>query len=70
MPMIELSDAQGNVRWITVLPFHRLDSARSYLKNSSIPLKIIKSDRSIFWVCNLEDAQWAIKCGYEEVTQR
>ena len=70
MPMIELSDAQGNVRWITVFPFNTLESARSYVKNSSIPLKVIKGNLPVYWVCNLEDAQWAIKCGYEEVTER
>ena len=70
MPMIELSDAQGNLKWITVFPFNSLEAARSYVKNSSIPLKIIKSDQSIFWVCNLEDARWAQKCGYEDVTER
>jgi hypothetical protein len=37
------------------------------VKNSSIPLKIIKSDKSVYWVCNHEDAEWAIHCGYEEV---
>jgi hypothetical protein len=68
--MIELSDAQGHVRWITVLPFNSLEAARTYVKNSSIPLKVIKGDQSVFWVCNLEDAQWALKCGYEEVTER
>ena len=70
MPMIELSDAQGNVRWITVFPFNTLESARSYVNNSSIPLKIIKGNLPVYWVCNLEDAQWAIKCGSEEVTER
>ena len=70
MPMIELSDPQGHVRWITVFPFNSLESARSYVKNSSMPLKIIKSDQPVFWVCNLEDAQWALKCGFEEVAER
>ena len=65
--MIELADVKGNVRWITVFPFNKLDSARSYVKNSSVPLKIIKSDKSVYWVCNREDAEWAIHCGFEEV---
>ena len=70
MPMIELSDPQGNVRWITVFPFNALESARSYVKNSSIPLKIVKGNHSVYWVCNPKDAQWAINCGYEEVTEK
>ena len=70
MPMIELSDPKGNVRWITVFPFNTLESARSYVKNSSIPLKIVKGNLSVYWVCNPEDAQWAINCGYEKVTER
>jgi hypothetical protein len=67
MPMIELADQEGNVRWITVFPFNSLESARSYVKSSSVPLKIIKSDKAVYWVCNPEDAEWALKCGYEEV---
>lgn len=70
MPMIELSDPQGNVKWITVFPFNTLESARSYVKNSSSPLKIVKGNHSVYWVCNPEDAQWAINCGYEEITER
>jgi len=67
MPMIDLKDKEGNVRWITVFPFNSLDSARSYVKNSSVPLKIIKGTDPVYWVCNPEDAEWAIKCGYKEV---
>ena len=67
MPMIDLKDQEGNVRWITVFPFNSLDSARSYVRNSTVPLKIIKGDDPIYWVCNPEDAGWAIKCGYQEM---
>ena len=67
MPMIDLKDEEGNVRWITVFPFNSLDSARSYVRNSTVPLKIIKGDDPIYWVCNPEDARWAIKCGYQEM---
>ena len=67
MPMIELADKQGNTRWITVFPFNSLELARSYVAKSSLPLKIVKGDSPVFWVCNPEDAEWAIACGYEEV---
>jgi hypothetical protein len=67
MPMIDLRDTQGNVRWISVLPFNSLDLARSYVKNSSVPLRIIKGEHPIYWVCNPEDADWAETCGYKEV---
>ncbi len=67
MPMIDIKDKDGNVRWISVFPFNSLDSARSYVKNSSVPLKVIKGEDSVYWVCSAEDAQWAIKCGYEEM---
>ena len=70
MPMIDLKDKDGNVRWITVFPVNTLDSARSYVKSSSIPLKIIKSTGTVYWVCNPEDAEWAIKCGYEAVEEK
>ena len=65
--MIDLKDKDGNVRWITVFPFNSLDSARSYVKNSSVPLKIIKGTDPVYWVSNPEDAEWATKCGYKEV---
>ena len=29
--------------------------------------KIVKGDRPIYWVCNPEDAAWALECGYQEV---
>ncbi|MBW2488299.1 MAG: hypothetical protein JRE72_12800 [Deltaproteobacteria bacterium] len=67
MPMIELADKQGNTRWITVFPFNSLEAARSYVVRSSVVLKIVKGDAPVFWVCNPEDAEWAIKCGYQEV---
>jgi len=67
MPMIDLTDKNGNVKWISVFPFNSLDSARSYVKSSSVPLKIIKGDNPVYWVCSPEDADWAIKCGYEEI---
>ena len=67
MPMIDLQDNEGNVRWITVFPFNSLDTARSYVKHSSVPLRIIKGNRPVYWVCSPEDAEWAIKCGYIEV---
>ena len=67
MPMIDLKDKDGNVRWITVFPFNSLDAARSYVKNSSVPLMIIKGADPIYWVCNPEDAEWATKCGYKQV---
>ena len=67
MPMIDLKDKGGTVRWISVLPFNSLDLARSYVKNSSVPLRIIKGEHPIYWVCNPEDADWAEKCGYKEV---
>ena len=67
MPMIDIKDKDGNVRWITVFPFNSLDLAHSYVKHSSVPLRIIRSDSPIYWVCSPEDAEWAIKCGYKEV---
>jgi len=67
MPMIDLEDKDGNLRWVSVLPFNFLDLARSYVKKSSVPLRIIKCEHPIYWVCNLEDAEWAKKCGYKEV---
>ena len=65
--MIDLRDKQGNVRWINVLPFNSLDLARSYVKNSSVPLRIIQGKQPIYWVCSTEDSDWAKKCGYKEV---
>ncbi len=70
MPMIDLKDKDGNVRWITVFPFNSLDSARSYVKNSSVPLKIIKGSETVYWVCNPEDAKWATQCGYKQVNDK
>lgn len=67
MPMIDLKDKDENVRWISVLPFNSLDLARSYVNHSSVPLRIVKGEHPIYWVCNPEDADWAEKCGYEEV---
>lgn len=67
MPMIDLKDETGNVRWITVFPFTSLELARSYVKNSSRPMKIVKSGDRVFWVLNTEDADWAVKCGYQEI---
>ena len=67
MPMVDLKNEAGEVRWISVFPFNSLDSARSYVKNSSVSLKIIKGDDSVYWVCNPADAEWAVKCGYKEV---
>jgi hypothetical protein len=67
MPMIDLKDKDGNVRWISVFPFNSLDSARSYVKNSSVPLRIIKGNQPVYWVCSPEDADWAINCGYQEI---
>jgi hypothetical protein len=67
MPMIDLSDKHGNTRWISVLPFSSLDLARSYVKNSSVALRIIKAEQPVYWVCNTEDAEWAKKCGHKEV---
>jgi len=68
MPMIELEDKDGNIRWITVLPFNNLALARSYIKNSSGGLRIVKKGEDpIYWVCNPEDAAWAKKCGCKEV---
>jgi hypothetical protein len=67
MPMIDLEDKDGNVRWINVFPFSSLDLARSYVEKSSVPLRIVKGNHPVFWVCNPEDAAWAVKCGYKEV---
>jgi hypothetical protein len=67
MPMIDLKDKDGNVRWISVFPFNSLVLAHSYVKNSSVPLRIMKGEDPIYWVCNPEDAAWAKKCGYKEV---
>ena len=67
MPMIDLRDDKGKVRWINVLTFGSLELARSYVKNSSVPLKIVKGGPPTYWVCNPEDAAWAVKCGYKEV---
>jgi hypothetical protein len=69
MPVIDLKDKDGTVKWISVFPFNSLDLARSYVKNSSVPLRIIKGEQLIYWVCNPEDAAWAEKCGYKEVKQ-
>ena len=69
MPMIDLQDGKGNVRWINVLTFTSLELARSYVKNSSVPLRIVKGNPPTYWVCNPEDAAWAVKCGYEEVRE-
>jgi hypothetical protein len=65
--MIELQDKEGNVRWISVFPFNTLELAHSYVKNSSVPLKIVKGETPVYWVCSPEDAEWAKKCGYKEV---
>jgi hypothetical protein len=67
MPMIELADKEGNSRWITVFPFNSLELARSYVAKSSVVLKIIKADPVVYWVCNPGDAEWALKCGYQEI---
>ena len=67
MPMVELKNSGGNTRWITVFPFRSLEAARSYVKKSSVPLKIVKGDAPVYWVCSLEDAEWAAGCGYETV---
>ncbi|MGD8961893.1 MAG: hypothetical protein PVH43_05230 [Desulfobacterales bacterium] len=67
MPMIELADKDGNTRWITVFPFNSLEAARSYVAKSSVALKIVKGDQPVYWVCNPEDAAWALECGYQEV---
>jgi hypothetical protein len=67
MPMIEIKDKEGNVRWISVFPFNSLESAQLYVKNSSVPLDIVKGAGSVYWVCSPEDAQWALKCGYEGI---
>ncbi len=71
MPMIDLYDKDGNVKWISVFIFNSHSSASSYVKHSSVPLKIIKKgDLPVYWVCSPEDAEWAIKnCGYEEVKE-
>ncbi|MEA3361348.1 MAG: hypothetical protein U9R17_18345 [Thermodesulfobacteriota bacterium] len=69
MPMIDLKDKHGNVQWISVLPFNSLDLARSYVNNSSVPLRIVKGEHPVYWVCNIKDAEWAEKCGYKEVKQ-
>ncbi len=65
--MIEIKDNEGNVRWISVFPFNSLDAAHLYVKNSSVPLKIVKGKGAVYWVCASEDAKWAIKFGYEEM---
>jgi hypothetical protein len=65
--MIELADKEGNTRWITVFPFNSLEAARTYVAKSSVGLKIVKGDRPVYWVCNPEDAAWALECGYQEV---
>ena len=67
MPMIDLKDRDGNSRWIHVFPFNTINLARSYVKHSSVTLRIVKADAQVYWVCNPEDADWAITCGYEEV---
>jgi hypothetical protein len=67
MPMITLRDREGKERWIQVFPFNSLELARSYVKNSSTPLTIVKGDRPVYWVCSPPDAEWAVACGYEEV---
>jgi len=48
MPMIELEDKDGNIRWITVLPFNDLALARSYSKSSSGGLRIVKKVKTLF----------------------
>jgi hypothetical protein len=65
--MIELKNSSENTRWITVFPFRSLEAARSYVKKSSVPLKIVKGDAPVYWVCSLEDAEWAAACGYEAI---
>ncbi|MGD2126828.1 MAG: hypothetical protein PVG99_12160 [Desulfobacteraceae bacterium] len=67
MPMIDLKNNDGKVRWINVFPFSSLELARSYVKNSSVPLKIVKGAHPVYWVCSPEDAAWAVRCGYKEV---
>jgi len=68
MPTIDLEDKNGNVKWISILPFNNLVLARSYVKNSLVPLRIVKQgENPVYWVCSPEDAAWAKKCGYKEV---
>jgi hypothetical protein len=67
MPMIDLKDKEGKVRWINVFPFSSLELARSYVQQSSVPLKIVKGDKPVYWVCSPEDAAWAVDCGYREI---
>ena len=69
MPMIDLKDKKGNVRWITVFPFNSLELAQSYVKRSSPPLKIVKGGDRVYWVLNSEDAEWAVRCGYQQIDQ-
>ncbi len=69
MPMIDLQDDKGKVRWINVLPFSSLELARSYVKNSTVALRIVKGDPPTYWVCSPEDAAWAVRCGYEALKQ-
>jgi hypothetical protein len=65
--MIELKNTKGNTRWISVFPFNSLELARSYVKKSSVPLRIVKGGAPVYWVCSPEDAEWAIECGYQAI---
>ena len=69
MPMIELQNTEGKTRWISVFPFRSLELARSYVKKSTVPLKIVHGDGPYYWVCSPEDAAWAVACGYSAVKQ-
>ncbi len=68
MPIIDLKDSKGDVRWIHVMPFHTLEAARSYVRHSLDPFRIIRVNENLFWVCQPEDAEWAVQCGYKETT--
>lgn len=67
MPMINLKDKQGNMKWIYVMPFRSLKAARLYAMKSLTNLRIIKAGEHIFWLCEPQDADWAVKNGYKEL---
>lgn len=70
MPMINLKDKQGNIKWISVMPFRSLKAARLYVRKSLVTLRIIKGGEHIFWVCEPNDADWAVKNGYKELIEK
>ncbi len=70
MPMINLKDKQGNMKWISVIPFRSLKAARLYVRKSLVVLRIIKGGEHLFWVCEPEAADWAVINGYKELKEK